>query len=341
MSPVRRNAAAVAPPPPQEELFDMFNLGAYAGGKTIPEGDYAVEFIIQEHQAVNAAGQQVGKPRLITMLVAYPRAGGDPIEQPLGWGGKALASWVPNSTGKGVIKRAGGPGLPPTNKSNWLLFLDSMVQCGLPNDALRGQDLSAIDGVWMHIKPVPEPEERKSFKKQAATGEAADQADDEPRGNGLMPICTEILPGGEPWAGGGGFDPAAGAPTAPAKPVAAVNRRAPAAVAAAPAPAAPARRAPAAAPVAAPAEVDTESLESVAMECIGDVLVQPAFANGLKRMKLRMETHSAAVKKFDEQTASDIISTYFSSDASLGNLLGTIGYKLSGVGPQQDVLPAA
>lgn len=337
MSPVRRTTAAAPPPPPPEgELLDIFNLSSYAGGKTIPEGDYAVEFIAQEHQSINQSGQAVGKPRVGVMLVCYPRAGGDPIEQFVSLGTKAILSWVPTSTGKGFAKRAGGPGLPPTNKSNWVLLLDSMVQCGLPVETLKGNDFTVLDGVWMHIKPMPEPEERKSFRTQAATGEAG--GEDEVRGNGLIPICTEILQGGAPWEGGGGFDTAAPAPAA-AKPIA---RRAPAAAPVAAAPTAPARR-PALVPTAAPVEeaAGDDDLADVALQCIGDVLTLPQFANGLKRMKLRMEVHGVAIKKYDEQTATDITNAYFSgNDEALGTLLGSIDYKLKGVGPQMEVVPA-
>lgn len=340
MSPVRRTTAAAPPPPPPEgELLDIFNLSSYAGGKTIPEGDYAVEFIAQEYQSINQSGQAVGKPRVGVMLVCYPRAGGDPIEQFVSLGTKAILSWVPTSTGKGFAKRAGGPGLPPTNKSNWVLLLDSMVQCGLPVETLKGNDFTALDGVWMHIKPMPEPEERKSFRTQAATGEAG--GEDEVRGNGLIPICTEILQGGAPWEGGGGFDTSAPAPTTAAKPIA---RRAPAAAPVAAAPAAPARRGPvavAATPAIEEAGDDEESLEAAAQGCIADVLLKDEFKHGLKRMRLRMETHGVANQKYDEVTATEILKTFFSDEKALANILGTIGYVLKGSGPQQEVVPAA
>lgn len=353
MSPVRRAPTVAAPAPVpvptvSGEVFDIFDVTQYAAGKTIPEGDYAVEFLVQEHQSIRAeTGLAVGKPRLIVMLVAYPLKGGDPYEQPVSFGTKAILSWVPTPNGKGIMKRAGGPGLPPTNKSNWMYFLDSMVQSGMPADALRGNDLSAIDGTWMHIQPVPEPEERKSFRKTAATGEAAEE--DEPRGSGLMPACTGFIDGGKPWEGGGGFQfvqqPAPAAPpTAPAR------RVAPAAPTAAaptrPAPVA-ARRPPvAAAPPPPPAAEETDeggmSLEDAALECIGDVLTVPAHAKGIKIMAARMAVHQAATKKFGDQTATDIVNGFFSgSDANLLNLLGTIDYTISGTGPQREIVPTA
>jgi hypothetical protein len=56
-------------------------------------------------------------------------------------------------------------------------------------------------------------------------------------------------------------------------------------------------------------------------------------------MKLRMEVHGAAVAKYGDETATDILTTYFSDEKALANMLGAIDYKLSGAGPQQDVVP--
>lgn len=351
--PVRRAVqpvAAVAPPPPPSstgEVFDIFDVSQYAVGKMIPEGDYAVEFVVQEHQSIKAeTGQAVGKPRLVVMLVAYPLKGGDPYEQPVSFGSKAIASWVPTANGKGIQKRAGGPGLPPTNKSNWMYFLDSMIQSGMPVDALKGNDLSAIDGTWMHIQPVPEPEERKSFRKTAATGEA--QEDDEPRGNGLMPACTGFIEGGKPWEGGGGFGFVQQAPAAPAAPARVATRPAPvAARPAAVAPAAAPRRAPVAVPPPPPPPQTEEpegemTLEDAALEAIGNVLTKPGNAKSLKIMKARMDVHAVATEKFGDQTATDIVNQFFGgNDANLLNLLGNIDYTISGTGPQREIVPAA
>jgi hypothetical protein len=92
-------------------------------------------------------------------------------------------------------------------------------------------------------------------------------------------------------------------------------------------------------PPPAAEEGDEETLESAALSCIGDVLLKPEFARGLKRMKLRMEVHGAAVAKYGDETATDILTTYFSDEKALANMLGAIDYKLSGAGPQQDVVP--
>lgn len=336
MSPVRR--AAAPPPPPQEsgEALDIFNLQSYYGGKTIPEGDYAIEFVAKEGQSTNAMGQAVGKPRVGVELVLYPLQGGDPIDKFLSLGSKALASWVPNSTGKGFAKRAGGPGLPPTNKSNWVVFLNSLIQCGLPIDQLKGNDFSALDGLWAHIKEMPEPEERKMFKTQAATGESAgEQGDDEPKGNGLVPTCLEILEGGKPWEGGGGFTTAPAA--APARPAAAAPRRAPAAAPATVA-APVARRAPVSAPPPPPVE-EGESVEDAALQCISDAILESP--KGIKRMKLRMRVHEIALAKYDEQTATDIVNGFVANETALANVLGSIDYKISGAGPQAEIVPVA
>lgn len=344
MAPVRRTAAPVAAAV-EYELFDAGDLAAYSGGKTIPEGDYALELVVQMNQSTNAAGQAVGKPRVGVQMFAHPLAGGDPIEQFVSFGSKAHESWAPHpDTGKSLVKipvSAGGKGLPPPKGTNWQLLLESLYQAGLPAGYFKN-DFTLLDGIWVHIKPMPEPENRKDMKKNAATGEQGQEEDSGPRGSGMVPTVTAILDGGRVWIEGeGGFD-FASAPAPVAAPPA--WRGSPGSGPATPAPVAAPRRAvaPTAAPVVAAAEVegDSEELIDIVNNAIGDVLTLPEFIKTApKRLKFRLKVHEMVKAKYDDKTASDVISTYFGSDDSLSAVLSPIGYKISGAGPQADIVP--
>lgn len=340
--PVRRAAPPAAAAPVEYELFDAGDLSAYAAGKSIPEGDYAMEFVVMNYQATNQAGATFGKPRTGVMLYAHPLAGGDPIEQFVSMGTNTRESWAPHPEhGKSLVKipvNAGGKGVPPTNKSNWHILLETMYQCGLPAGFFKN-DFSVLDGIWAHVKPMPEPEERKNFRKNAATGE--EQAEEEVKGSGMVPHVTAILPGGRVWVEGeGGFEFQT-APATSAKRTAPVAAPAPAAPAARPAPP---RRAVGAAPVAPPpqppaAEGDGEELIDIAQAAIGDVLVDPTNANGIKRLKLRLAAHSAIKAKYDDQTATDVVNQFLNSEDGWASVLGPIGYRINGAGPQADIVP--
>lgn len=330
--PVRRTAAAAAAPvaaAPQvvANLLDILNPSAYSGGFNIPEGDYALELIAQmepprKDGTVSRYGNRPG-----VLVVAHPRAGGDAIEQFLSLGNKAKGSWVPTADGKGFAPLAGGPGNSPNRSANWVVFLDSMLQCDSAIAGL-GSSLSVLDGTWVHITPMPEPEDRKGFKSKAATGDGGEEEEQQEfKGPRFIPNVTAILEGGKPWLGGGGFGPAT--PAAPAAPAAA-PRRAP--VAAAPP-----------VVVAAPVEElagDNEELIDVVNNALAEVLTKPEHLKGLKRMKLRMEVHGLINAKYDAQTATDALNTFFAQDNALLSVLGPIGYKLSAAGPQADVVPA-
>lgn len=76
----------------------------------------------------------------------------------------------------------------------------------------------------------------------------------------------------------------------------------------------------------------------MASNALADVLI--ANPNGIKRLKLRLATHAAVLAKYDDQTASDVVKTYFDDDAAFQVFIGDAGYKVKGVGPQADVIPA-
>ena len=321
MAPVRRPAAAQKPPAGGSVNFgdDSF----YFGGLGLPEGDYAMTFHTQMFQPTKRDGTPSGQPFLAVMATAYPLNGGDPHEMPLSCGRKSHESFVPSADGKGFDAVPGGSSVGMNDSTNWAIFRKSLVNCGLPA-GLLSNDLSVIDGIWVHTQNVPEPEERKQLR--SATGEAALQAAADNSRPKLIPTVSEILEGGKPWEGGGGI-PAEGQTVAPpartvARPVATAR---PAAVAA--------RRPVAVAPQAPVEEAEGASDEDIAVAALNgctEHLSKPANAKGCTRLALRTGCFSAISKSQGEDMASAVLETYFNSDDALNVILGQLGYKVAG-----------
>lgn len=315
MPPVRR---APATPPPAVETVNFGSLGFYSGGFTLPKGKYALEFNAIMHAPTKQDGSPAGKPRLGVMVNAHPiNADGtpvpnaEPMEQFFSMGSKADQSFAPDpTTGKGFVAVPGGPASAMNNKTNWFLFLKSLYDCSLPEGVLQN-DFTVIDGVWVQTDLVPEPEDRKGFAK-AATGEAAEE---ERKGSGLVPVVVEILEGGKPWEGSGGFIEAV---AAPAK--APIGRIAPKA-------AAPAARA-AAAPAPEPAAATDDDVMSAAVN--GVTVVLESEPNGTSKLKLRTGTFKAVSAAAGADVAQAVLDTYFGSDDALNSVLGTLGFVVAG-----------
>jgi hypothetical protein len=318
MAPIRRPAPVAAPPPPVAEGPNFGDLSFYSGGFLLPEGDWALEFNVQMHQGTDKNGTPKGAARLGVMLTAYPVANGalagEPQEQFLSMGSKAHESYVPNDTGKGLAKVPGGPG-SVTNKANWWYFLESLYNTGLPVGIFT-DDLSVLDGIWVHTQNIPEPEERKGFGT-AATGEVQEQ-----RFNNKMPVVSEILEGGKPWEGTGGIPTAAAA-----APKATVAGRI------APRPATTRAQAP---PSPAATTGDDEDVKNAAINGITSILMfeQPKGvypnANGIKKLLLRTGTFKAVNTAVSPEMGQAVMDAFFSDDASLNGLLGEMGYHLVG-----------
>ena len=65
--------------------------------------------------------------------------------------------------------------------------------------------MSVLEGIWVHMEQIDEPEERKSMK--SATAEVQ-----EVRRDNNISVVTEIKDGGMPWEGGGGYPKTTGKP---------------------------------------------------------------------------------------------------------------------------------
>lgn len=315
MAPIKRPAAVAPPPAPSGVNFG--DLSMYAGGFTLPEGNYAFVF-----NAVMHAGfkQTTLAPRLGIMVDAYPLDGGEPKPTFFSMGSGADKSFAPDpDTGKGLVPIPGAPASTFNNQTNWALFLKSLYDCGLPAGVFTN-DLTVLDGIWVHTQNVPEPEERKGFGTRAATGEAA-TTEPEKRGNQLTTVITEILEGGKPWEGGGGIPAEGAAPVAaPAKAPAKPNLRPVSRPAAAPAPA------PAAATAAD--STDEEAVQEAAINGMSAVLEKAP--NGVTKLLLRTGTFKAVSAAVSAEMASAVISNYVENEANLTAILGQLGYALVG-----------
>lgn len=340
MPPIKRS---VAPPPaPAGVNFgdDAFYMG---GGFNLPEGNYALLFDTRLHAYTKANGTQ-GDSNLGVFVTAFPLLedpktkelsyGDEPLTQFYGMGKKAKLSFAPDpDTGKSLIPIPNAPAQTAPRLTNWDIFRRSLLDSGLPGGIFTN-DISVLDGVWVHIQNVKPPEERKAF------GSNTGEAQQEEREN-LISVVSEILEGGEPWAGGGGLPDgaAAPAPSAP-KPVAraAVRAAAPAArpVAAAARPTA-VRKVATAPVVEEPAaeEGDAEAITAAASAALTAVLSKNP--KGLKKLMLRTQVFKELAD--DADMAQLVMDQIMDSDEALGGVIGELGFTLSGKNGI-DVVPA-
>jgi len=308
------------------------------------------------HQATDkTTGQNKGIARLGVMIDFYPLANPteeNKIQQFYSMGTKAAESFAPNpETGKGIVRIPGGGSKGGKGGmfegTNWSLYLQSLYQSSMP-EGVFVNDVSAIDGVWIYVVNQDEPESRKSMKNNMQ--EVEQDANRKPM---KVAVVSEILEGGKPWEGGGGF-PAATPVAAPvaARPVAARPPVARPAAAAAPRPVAVARPAAVAPrpvtaprPVAAPAPPapvaaaapasDFEDIKAWASAAINDVLTKNL--NGLPRTILRNNVFKYLEKQAGNDMAGLVISNIFEIEDNLLIALGELNYTVQGPA----VVPAA
>lgn len=314
---VKRPGAATAAP---AAVDNRVNFGASefytAGGGAIPEGKYCLFFDAVVHQYEKTDGQKAGPEFLAIRVAAY--ALDAPSEDPkVGYysmGRKAILSFLPNpdDEGKSLLAVPNGPATTLNEMSNWAIFRKSLMDCAMPEGVFTN-DLRAIDGVWVQIANIPEPEQRKQMG-----GSVTGDAQPEPRKNQSIAVVTEILEGGAPWEGGGGMPEE--------KPKAKVVGKIPARPAAAPARTAPTRQAPA--PSAAEVESTDDDLLSAAQTAAGSVI--EGSADGVAKLVLRTGTFKAATKVNGGEMAQRILDTYFKTDETLNALLGDLGYQVQG-----------
>lgn len=304
--------------PPAVEGINFGDLSMYVAGGGLPEGDYVMaDLTVQMYQAKNQQGIAKGPERLGVMITFLPLHDPKPEngrEQFYSMGSNADKSFAPNpNTGKGVVAIPGASGTTFNETTNWAIFLKSLYDSGLPQGIFTN-DTSVLEGAHVHIANIPEPEDRKSFRNAAATGEAAAEQPNRP---GTIAVVTEIKDDGKPWEGSGGIPEAA--PATPAR----VNGKAPAAKPAL------VKAAPKAAPVPTPVEsgVDQDT-EAAAIEGISAFLEKNA--NGAPRMKVKVETFKHIKAAYGEEMAAQVQDAIMEKDDVLATVLGQLGYAIAG-----------
>lgn len=309
-------APAVKPKPAPAAgpaTFMLGDMSAYSTGGGIPEGDYALSFDVQMFEATKKDGSSAGPARLGVMVTCAPMGGGDAKSQFYSMGSNAHLSWAPDAeTGKKIVAVPGGPGTPPNNQTNWAVFLEQLYNSGLPQGVLQ-DDVSVLDGVWVHMSNVPEPEGRKGFEAQ--TGEVAVE-----RKSRTIAVVTEIKDDGKPWEGGGGMPETATeeAPSpVPAKPAAKVATKV-----------APKAAAKAAIVQAAPEPAEgAEDVEAFAQSYAADILGNNP--KGMGKMLFRTSMFKA-INTADATQTKTVMDTFFGTDDALNGLINPLGWKVVG-----------
>jgi hypothetical protein len=307
-----------------------------AGGGGIPEGLYCVYHDAVVHQYEKQDGTKVGPEFLAVRVAAYDLNAPD-AEPKMGYysmGTKAILSYMPNADddGKSLLAVPGGPATSMNDSSNWNLYRKSFLDSGMPAGTFTN-DLRALDGTWVHLAHIPEPESRKTMG--AATGEAGP----EERRNRTIAVVSEILDGGKPWEGTGGLPttpvtppvvaPATVTRMAPRPPAPGPGRVAPPVVAphVAPRPPALARTV---APPPAPVESAPEDDEVLVAAQNAAAAVIEKSPTGLATLVLKTGIFKEASKTNGGGVAQRILNTYFADEAATNSLLGTLGYAIKG-----------
>lgn len=329
MSPIARR---LAPAPVVESGNVNFGSdGFFSGGLGLPEGDYAVEFNVGMFQAMKADGTLSKTPAFLAVVPTfYPinkdgQLIGEPTEHPLGCGSSAHESFVPSSDGKGFQAVPNGKSQGMWNLSNFGIFYDSLKNAGLP-PGLVSNSFGVLDGIWIHVQNVAEPEEKRAASKRAKakTGAAAMMGgpEEQDRDRTVL-IVSEILEGGRPWDGGGGIPVAEDAAPAPVKGA----RVAPRVVAAAPAPRLGRTTAPAAAPAA-----DDSAIADAALAACSAVLGRTPTPT---KVQLKTDTFQEVKKTYGDEMAQLVMDQYLQTDEMLGAVLAELQYAIKGlrVGP--------
>lgn len=311
-------APAVAVAAKAVPAISLLDLSMYVGGGGLPEGNYALEFMIKMHQAVDkVTGANRGGERLGVMVTAHSLTdtNAEPRQQFYSMGTKAHEAFAPNpDTGKSLVAVAGGTGASTLSpQTNWAYLLKSLYDAGMPED-LKSNDLTVLDGVWVHVHSIPEPEERKAFK----TSNVAETSQEDRR-PGTISIVSEILPKGAPWEDNGGGIPEKGA--APATTAAAVKPNGKALGKVATTPVAPAPQ--------PDGGVTDEELMELALQ--GATTVLEANVSGVSKLQMKSGMFKAISADYEEEIASQVINAFFKSDDDLNGVVNQLGYKVSGV----------
>lgn len=313
MAVTRRTATPAPPAPVVADGVDFLNLGFYSGGFTLPPGKYVwtdVSIRMYKHEK-STQPERLGA--LITMIpLADPKEANKHL-QFYSFGSSADKSYQPNATGKGILPIPGAAAGGLNQSTNWAILLKSLLDAGLP-PGVATNDVSVFEGIWVDMALIDEPVERASFVSN--TAESAGQE----RKPNKIAVVREVLDGGKPWEGSGGW---------PDQPVIFSDDAAPLIPAAAPRVNGAATPAPVAQrPAATTTSADVDVLNA-AVNGISNVLEKNA--NGITRLLLKNSTFSGVKAAQGEPMAAAVIANFFDDANGLSTVLGMVGYKLSGV----------
>ncbi len=304
----------MALPIKKQTTFMLGDPAAYTSGFTLPEGDYVwTDLNIVMHDGF---GDKKLTPRLGLMIDMVPIT--DPTAKPhqqfYSFGSSAHLSWMPNpETGKTIVPVSGGPGGGLNDSTNWAVLRKSLYDSGLPVGIFQ-DDVSVLEGIWVHMMNVPEPAERAGFASKTGEGDGG------PRKNNQIAIVSEIKDDGKPWEGSGGMPDI----KATGKPIGGkVNGAA-------------AKAGPKLAPKPAVKVVEPEPEE----EAGEDEAVLTAAINGVSSVlekspagcpKLTLKTGTfKAVQAAEGPDMAQAVGEMLNTDEGLDAVLGRVSYKLAG-----------
>lgn len=312
--------------PPVSDGVNFLSMDFYTGGFTLPEGDYVwTKVDVVMHAGFGPNADQT-KQRLGAMIHLKDLRDLAAEVRPIfcSFGTSAHLSFAPNpATGKGVVPIPGGKASTLPSSTNWAILLKSIYDSDPTLASVASNDVSIFEGMWAHMKSVPEPDERKGFAQAAVTGEAAVPGQTQERKAQMTPVVTDILDAGKPWEGTGGVpavSPFADAKTTAAKvngavkPATTVPKAAPAPVAVA----------------EATAEVDDGDIRTAAINALADVL--GSKPEGGSKLMIRTSTFAYLKKAHGDDVGSAVIDAYFQpgKEDALNTVLGEHGYVLAG-----------
>lgn len=313
-TPVKRPGAPA--PAAVENRVNFGDMAFYtSGGGQIPEGNYILYFDSVVHQFEKQTGEKAGPEFLAVRASAYEFD--NPTAEPrlayYSMGRKAIESFLPNpdDEGKSLVAVPNGPAKSLNEMSNWAIFLKSLYNSSMPEGVFTN-DLRTIDGVWVHISNIPEPEQRKQMGSNL-TGDGQSG----PRKSQEIAVVSEILEGGAPWEGGGGMPEekpkakvagkiAPKAPTAPTRPAPKPQPK----------------------PAAVVEEATDDDLAAAAMVVAGKII--EASPEGIAKTLLRVNLFKDATKTHGQEMAQKILDTYFTNEEATNTFLAELGYTLNG-----------
>lgn len=277
--------------------FSLGKLSALAVGGGVPNGEYQCTFAIIMHKGEKSP---VARPGL--QVTFKPMKGGEPVQWFYGFGTGMEKIWAPNAEGTGIVPLPGVENIEaPKAGSNYGVFLKEAYNAGLPEN-FYNDDVSVLNPSNVYVKNIPEPEERKTFKKTANSAEGAGAQPEEDRARTIA-VITAFLDGGKPWEGT----------------VSEITSKAPVK------PNGKAGKATVAVTVAADEEHDPEAALNAALEH-----VFTAKPEGCSKVQMNTSIFEFLQKNYSDEVAQMIQTDILSVPAELAAVLDGVGMKVAG-----------